>query len=187
MPWKQLDLVVVNVVEDPFDTPFANNFLDGATDLHPHAYFQEGTAPFADWVHGAFTCAEQLSIQLLAILRCIGAPNYVYGEIVDIIVDALRHNVFLTSTFLDRSLTLNHLAQRFSMQPLFPKVGTIASPDGRSFLLITHCAKLMIKSLLTSSLMEDDSNLLLPDLNDPLAPPPLVVNTLVDVDTGRIY
>jgi hypothetical protein len=73
------------------------------------------------------------------------------------------------------------------MQPLFPKVGTIASPDGRSFPLVTHCAKSMIKSLLTSSLMEDDSNLLFPDLNDPLAPPPSVVNTLADIDTGRIY
>ncbi len=35
--------------------------------------------------------------------------------------------------------------------------------------------------------MEDDSNLLFPDLNDPLAPPPLTVNTLADIDTGRIY
>jgi hypothetical protein len=36
----------------------------------------------------------------------------VYGEIMNIMEDALQHNVFLTSTFCDRSLTLNHLAQR---------------------------------------------------------------------------
>jgi hypothetical protein len=182
------EVVEEGEVEDPFETPFANNFLDEDVDvLHPHAYFQEHKAGFSDRFDGAFTHAEKLSIRLLAILRRIGAPNYVYGEIMDIIMDALLHSVYLTSTFLDRSLSLNHLAQRFSMQPLFPQVGTITSPDGRSFPLVTHRAKSMVESLLTSSLMEDDSNLLFPDLNDPLAPPPVTVNTLADIDTGRIY
>jgi hypothetical protein len=58
-----------------------------------------------------------------------------YGEIMNIMEDELRHNVFLTSTFHNRSLTLNHLAQRFSMQPLFPQLGSIASPDGRACLI----------------------------------------------------
>ena len=46
----------------------------------------------------------------------------------------------------------------------------------------------MIHSLLTSPLMEDDSNLLFPNLDDPLAPPPPdVVHMLADIDTGRSY
>jgi hypothetical protein len=64
-----MEVNVEEVVEDdPFDTPFANDFLDGATDSHPHAYFQEQKTVFADRFDGAFTHAEQLSIQLLAIL-----------------------------------------------------------------------------------------------------------------------
>jgi hypothetical protein len=98
-------------LDNPFDTPFANDFLDGAKDVYPHAYSQEQNGVFADRFDGAFTHAEQLSIQvLLAILRHNGAPNYVYGEIMDIMMDALHHNVYLTSTFLDHSLILNHLA-----------------------------------------------------------------------------
>ena len=45
----------------------------------------------------------------------------------------------------------------------------------------------MIHSLLTSPLMEDDSNLLFPNLDDPLEPPPAVVHMLADIDTGRSY
>ena len=73
------------------------------------------------------------------------------------------------------------------MQPLFPMVGSIESPDGRKFPIVTDQAQALIHSLLTSSLMDDDSNLLFPDLNNPLAPPPLEINTLADIDTGRIY
>jgi hypothetical protein len=35
----------------------------------------------------------------------------------DNMADALHHSVHLTSTFLDRSLSLNHLAQCFALQP----------------------------------------------------------------------
>ena len=171
----------------PFDTPFTDDFLDAATETDPNTFFQERQSVFADRFDGAFTHPEKLSIRLLAILRRIGAPNYVYGEIMDIMADALRHSVHLTSTFLDRSLSLNHLAQRFALQPLFPRVGTIASPDGRHHPLVTHRAESMIQSLLTSSLIDDDDNLLFPDLNNPLAPPPSVLHTLADIDTGRIY
>jgi hypothetical protein len=103
----------------------------------------------------------------------------------DIMVDALCHSVYLNSTFLYHSLSLNHLAQWLSIQPLFPKFGTIASLDARHFRLVTHCAKLLIQSLLTSSLIDDASNF--PDLNDPLALPPPVLNTLADIDAGRLY
>jgi hypothetical protein len=45
----------------------------------------------------------------------------------------------------------------------------------------------LFHSLLTSPLMEDSDNLLFPNLEDPLAPPPTVVHTLADVDTGCSY
>jgi hypothetical protein len=35
--------------------------------------------------------------------------------------------------------------------------------------------------------MVDDTNLLFPNLEDPLAPPPTIVHTLADIDTGRSY
>jgi hypothetical protein len=54
----------------------------------------------------------------------------------DIMTDALHHQLYLTSTFLDGGLTLNHFAQWFLMQLLYPKVRTIASPDGRHFPLV---------------------------------------------------
>ena len=174
-------------VNAPHNNPFANDFFDAPNTVNTGAVFHETDTAFADRFNGAFSHTEKLSIRLLSILRRIGAPNYVYGEIMEIMEDALRHNVFLTSTFRDRSLTLNHLAQRFSMQPLFPQLDSIGSPDGRVFALVTHRAKSMIHSLLTSPLMEDDTNLLFPNLEDPLAPPPPIVLTLADIDTGRSY
>jgi hypothetical protein len=174
-------------VNDPFNNPFANDFLDAPDSVNNGTVFHETDTVFADRFDGAFSQAEKLSVRLLGILRRIGAPGYVYGEIMDIMDDALRHNVSLTSTFRDRSLALNHLAQRFSMAPLFPIVESIDSPDGRVFSLVRHRAKSMIHSLLTSPLMDDDNNLLFPNLSDPLAPPPDRVLTLADIDTGRSY
>jgi hypothetical protein len=77
----------------PFDTPFADDFLDAATETDPNTYFQERQSVFADSFDGASTHPEKLSIRLLAILRRIGAPNYVYGEIMDIMV-TLRAALF---------------------------------------------------------------------------------------------
>jgi hypothetical protein len=73
----------------PFDTPFANDFLDAATETNSKTFFQERQSVFADRFDGACTHPKKLSIRLLAILRRIGAPNYVYGEIMDIIYNSL--------------------------------------------------------------------------------------------------
>jgi hypothetical protein len=54
-------------VDNHFHTPFANDFLDGATEAHPHNFFQEQNTVFADPFDGAFTHAEKLSIGLLII------------------------------------------------------------------------------------------------------------------------
>jgi hypothetical protein len=56
---------------------------------NPHALFQSRPTASADHFDGAFTHAEKLSIRLLAIMRCIGAPNAANGEIMAIMLDAL--------------------------------------------------------------------------------------------------
>ena len=91
---------------DPFDNPFANDFFDAPETVNTDTVFQHetDTTEFADRFAGAFSHAEKLSIRLLGILRRIGAPGYVYGEIMDIMDDALHHKVALTSTFRDHSL-----------------------------------------------------------------------------------
>ena len=169
------------VVGQPYD------LSESDEEEQTHLFQQRHTA-HVDRFDGAFTHAEKLSIKLLAIMRRIGAPNAAYGEIMAITSDALLHSAFLSSTFLDRGQSLTHFAQRFSMQPLFPTVERISSPEnGRQYPLVIHRAKAMVESLLNSALMEDDNNLLFPDLTNPLAPPPTVVTTLADIDTGRIY
>jgi hypothetical protein len=45
----------------------------------------------------------------------------------------------------------------------------------------------MIESLLYSSLVKDDNNLLFPNPDDPLAPPPAEVQNIADIDTGTVY
>jgi hypothetical protein len=86
-------------VNEPFNNPFANDFFEAPNAANTEPVFHETDTAFADRFDGAFSHAEKLSIRLLSILRCIGAPNYVYGKIMNIIEDALGHNVFLTSTF----------------------------------------------------------------------------------------
>jgi hypothetical protein len=45
----------------------------------------------------------------------------------------------------------------------------------------------MIESLLYSSLTKDNNNLLFPNPDDPLAPPPSGVQNIADIDTGDVY
>ena len=45
----------------------------------------------------------------------------------------------------------------------------------------------MIESLLYSSLAQDESNLLFPNPDDPMDPPPAKVTMIADIDTGRSY
>jgi hypothetical protein len=45
----------------------------------------------------------------------------------------------------------------------------------------------MIESLLYLSLAKDNNNLLSPNPDDPLAPPPSVVHNIADIETGDVY
>jgi hypothetical protein len=74
------------------------------------------------------------------------------------------------------------------MQRLYPTILTQASPINHRFYPVpVHDARAMIESLLYSSLANDDSNLLFPNPEDPLAPPPTEVTSIADIDTGRVY
>jgi hypothetical protein len=52
---------------------------------------------------------------------------------------------------------------------------------------VVHDAKAMIESLLYSPLMDDDANLLFPNLDNPLEGVPPFSDMLADVDTGKAY
>jgi hypothetical protein len=74
------------------------------------------------------------------------------------------------------------------MKDLYPTILTQPSPlNNRFYPVPVHNAQAMIESLLYPSLAMDDNNLLFPNPDDPLAPPPTEVTTIVDIDTGRVY
>ena len=76
-------------LNDPYNNPFAYEFLNTPATANTGTAFHETDSVFADCFEGAFLQAEKLSIRLLAILHCISAPNCVYGEIMNIIDNAL--------------------------------------------------------------------------------------------------
>jgi hypothetical protein len=74
------------------------------------------------------------------------------------------------------------------MKGLYPTVLTQPSSlNNRFYPVPVHNSQAMIESLLYSSLAKDDNNLLFPNPDDPLAPPPSVVQNIADIDTGAVY
>jgi hypothetical protein len=159
------------------------NVLEDGEDLLFH-----DAKMYADRMHGCFTNEEILSIHLLGIMREIGAPLKTYGRIVSLFKDVITEGDPITSTFRHRHSAINHFMHRFSMKGLYPTILTQPSPmNNRFYPVPVHNAQTMIESLLYSSLAMDDNNLLFPNPDDPLAPPPTEVTTIADIDTGRVY
>jgi hypothetical protein len=74
------------------------------------------------------------------------------------------------------------------MKGLYPTVLTQPSPlNNRFYPVPVYNAQAMIKSLLYSSFAKDDNNLLFPKPDDPLAPPPSVVQNIANINTGDVY
>ena len=71
------------------------------------------------------------------------------------------------------------------MEKLFPTTLT-KTVHGRSYPVVVHDAQAMVQSLLYSGLMQE-SNMLFPNLNDPLAPPLAIQPTVGDIMTGRAF
>jgi hypothetical protein len=143
--------------------------------------------PFVDKGYGNYSAVERLSIRLLRILRDIGAPFETYGTIMEMVSDAVRDKVFITTTYRSRDNAMKHFAERYELSKLYPTFKTQPSPDGRVYPVVVHDAKAMIESLLYSPLMDDMDNLLFPNPENPLEGPPLMSDTLADVDTGKAY
>jgi hypothetical protein len=143
---------------------------------------------YADRANGCFTNKEILSIRLLGIMRDIGAPLKTYGRIVALFKDVITDREPIITTFRQRHTAINHFSERFSMKGLCPTVLTLPSPFNNGFYPVpVHNAQAMIESLLYSSLAKDDNNLLFSNPDDPLAPPPSVVQNIADIDTGDVY
>ncbi len=143
---------------------------------------------YTDRGNGCFTNEEILSIRLLGIMRDIGAPLKTYGRIVALFKDVITEREAITTTFRHRHTAVNHFSQRFRMKGLYPTVLTQPSPlNNRFYPVPVHNAQAMIESLLYSSLAKDDNNLLFPNPDDPLAPPPAEVQNIADIDTGTVY
>jgi hypothetical protein len=74
------------------------------------------------------------------------------------------------------------------MKGLYSTVLTQPSPLNNCFYPVpVHNALAMIEFLLYWSLAKDDNNLLFPNPDDPLAPPPSVVQNIADIDTSYVY
>jgi hypothetical protein len=152
--------------------PPVDNMPNNHFNLEEERMF-ENAKMYTDRGNGCFTNKEILSIRLLGIMREIGAPLKTYGRIVSLFKDVITERVAITSTFRHRHTAIKHFSDRFCMKKLYPTVLTQTSPfNNRFYPVPVHDAKAMIESLLYSSLAKDDSNLLFPNPEDPLAPPP---------------
>jgi hypothetical protein len=105
----------------------------------------------------------------------------------EMILDAVRDKVFITTTYCSRDNAIKHFSNRHKLSSMFPKVKTQPSPDERVYPVVVHDAKAMIESLLYSPLMDNEDNLLFPNAENPLAGPPPMSDILADVDTGKAY
>jgi hypothetical protein len=175
--------------EDNEDTslPSSDSPQIEATNLEEERMFKNAKM-FVDRGDGCFTTEELLSIRLLSLMRDIGAPLKTYGKIVSLFKDAITDRVALTTTFRHRHTAIKHFSQRFGMKGLYPTVLTQTSPiNNRYYPVPVHNAQAMIESLLYSSLAQDESNLLFPNPDNPMDPPPDEVTMIADIDTGRSY
>jgi hypothetical protein len=143
---------------------------------------------YTDRGNECFTNEAILSICLLGIMRNIGAPLKTYGRIVALFKDVITEQEAIATTFRQHHTTITHFSEQFSMKGLYPTVLTQPSPlNNRFYPVPVHNAQAMIESLLYLSLVKDHNNLLFPNPDDPLAPPPPVVQNIADIDTGDVH
>ena len=170
----------------PFDDNPPNN--DTGVNVEEEERMFANARMYTDRGNGCFTNEEILSIRLLGIMKDIGAPLKTYGRIVSLFKDVITEREAITTTFLHRHTAIKHFCTRFCMKGLYPTILTQPSPvNNRYYPVPVHNAQAMIESLLYSSLAMDDNNLLFPNPDDPLAPPPTEVTNIADIDTGRVY
>ena len=118
-------------------------------------------------------------------MQAIGAPNYVYQAVMELVHDAVSAKISFTHTFNHCDGAIHHFAQWFQLESLYLRTIT-KRLQGQSYPCIVHNAEAMYTSILYSAAMNED-NMLFPNPDNPLAPPPDDVTVLNDVDTGRLY
>ena len=120
-------------------------FMDSSTTVFA-VDDEDDSLQFTDRLRGQHTSAEIMSLQLLKLLRAIGAPNYAYRSIMDIFADALASEVVNTaaSQFRQRDTAIKHFAKRFRFQKLYPTTLT-KHMNGRSYPVVLHEAEVMIQ------------------------------------------
>jgi hypothetical protein len=148
---------------------------------------EDDSLQFTDRLRGQHTAKEIMSLKLLKSLRLAGALHHAYGSIMDIFADALASKVVTASaTFRSHDTAIKHFANRSRLDKLYPTTLT-KHMNGRSYPVVLHDAEVMVQSLLKSSLMIQE-NMLFPDMDNPLPPPPLTVETIgADVDRGHVF
>ena len=119
------------------------------------------------------TQEELFSIHLLKLVRELKAPLYAYRKIMDLVTDVTKAKVEISPKLRERDTAIKYFTKRYKLQSLYPTTVT-RRMFGRTYPIVIHQAKAMIESLLYSSLMNED-NMLFPNMDDPLAPPPEVI------------
>ena len=77
---------------------------------------EDDALQFTDHLRGQHTAEEIMSLQLLKLLRAIGAPNYAYRAVMDIFSEAVAAKVVSPgSNFRQRETAIKHFANRFCL------------------------------------------------------------------------
>jgi hypothetical protein len=166
----EVDEVIMDALTNVFDVDDSDKLLQ-----------------FTHRLRGQHIAEEIMSLKLLKLLRLTGAPHYAYTSIMDIFADALASKIVTAAaTFRQRDTAIKHFAKRFHLEKLFPTTLT-KHMNGRTCPVVLHDAEVMVQLLLKSSLMVEE-NMLFPDMDNPLAPPPPTAETIIaDVDTGQVF
>jgi hypothetical protein len=147
---------------------------------------EDDSLQFTDRLRGQHTAKEIMFLKLLKLLRLTRAPHYPDQLIMDIFADALASKVVTAgATFRQRDTAIKHFANRFRLEKLYLTTLT-KHMNGRSYPVVLHDAEVIVQSLLKSSLMVEE-NMLFSDMDNPLAPPPPMVETIANVRTGQVY
>jgi hypothetical protein len=162
------------------------NTIPDTPNTQPHIDFNVNHM-FADMHQGSYTAEEQFSLSLLKILGNFGAPHYVYKQIMDIINQHLLNKCKnISSTFHSCSTSIQHFANRYSLNCMSPVLSTKTYED-LIYPVVTQNAIAMIASLLHDKKLFQDDNLLFPNPDDILGPLPPEPTYIGDIDTGNAF
>ena len=134
---------------------------------------------------------EEKSVQLMDLLRKSKAPLGSFQPMLEWHLKEtgdLKHwqTIKDTPNYVTRETLMKRLSKRYNCEAMKPKIKKVRLPFSKSVAHIpVRDAKDAILSLLTDPRIQDDDYLFFDD--DPLAPPPVNVKFLEDLNTGDAY